>query len=159
VLYMIRTMMFDNRTGDKLFKETMQDFVSTYKGKAATTEDFKAVVEKHISASMDVSGDHKMDWFFNQYVYGTGAAQYSFRGTVDYTADGKTHFKAELTRSGVPDTWMDVVPLYAHIGDKTVKMGNIRASHATESVEATIPGKIDRISINDNEDMLAEVKQ
>jgi peptidase M1-like protein len=159
ILHMIRTMMFDSRTGDKLFKETMQDFVSSHKGTAATTEDFKAVVERHMSASMDVSGDHKMDWFFKQYVYGTGAPQYSFRGSVDYPADGKTHFKAELTRTGVPDTWMDVVPLYAHIGDKTVKMGNIRVSRATETVEATVAAKIDRISINDNEDMLAEVKQ
>jgi hypothetical protein len=159
VLHMIRTMMYDNRTGDKLFKETMQDFVSTYRGKAATTEEFKAMVEKHMSASMDVSGDRKMDWFFNQYVYGTGAPQYSFRASVDYTADGKSHLKAELTRSGVPDTWMDVVPLYAHIGEKTVKLGNIRASHANETVDATISGKIDRISINDYEDMLADVKQ
>ena len=159
VLHMIRTMMYDNRTGDKLFKETMQDFVSTYRGKAATTEEFKAMVEKHMSASMDVSGDHKMDWFFKQYVYGTGAPQYSFHAALDYTADGKTHFKAELTRSGVSDTWMDVVPLYAHIGEKTIKMGNIRASHATETVEATLPGKIDRVSINDYEDMLADVKQ
>ena len=51
------------------------------------------------------------------------------------------------------------MPLYAHIGEKTVKMGNIRATHPTETVEATIPGKIDRISINDYEDLLAEVKQ
>jgi hypothetical protein len=40
-LHMIRLMMHDNRTGDQRFKETMQDFVKTYAGKAATTEDFK----------------------------------------------------------------------------------------------------------------------
>jgi hypothetical protein len=38
---MIRMMMHDNRTGDQRFKETMQDFVKTYAGKAATTEDLK----------------------------------------------------------------------------------------------------------------------
>jgi aminopeptidase N len=159
VLHMIRMMMYDRNNGDKQFKETMHDFVSTYRGKAATTEDFKAMIEKHMTASMDVSGDRKVDWFFNQYVYGTGAAQYSFHAALDYTADGKTHFKAELTRSGVPDTWKDVVPIYAHMGDKTVKMGNIRVSHPTETVEATIAGKIDRITINDYEDLLADVKQ
>jgi hypothetical protein len=156
---MIRTMMFDRNNGDKLFKETMQDFVSTYRGKAATTEDFKAMIEKHMTPSMDVSGDHKMDWFFDQYVYGTGAAQYGFHAALDYTVDSKTHFKAELAGSGVPDTWKDVVSMYAHIGGKTVKMGNIRVSHATETVETTIQGKIDRVSINDYEDLLAEVKQ
>ena len=42
-------MMHDNRTGDQRFKETMQDFVKTYSGKTATTEDFKAAVEKHVT--------------------------------------------------------------------------------------------------------------
>jgi hypothetical protein len=32
-------------------------------------------------------------------------------------------------------------------------------THATETVEATIQGKIDRITINDYEDLLADVKQ
>src|SRR5439155_1456400 len=49
VLHMIRMMMHENREGDKQFKETMQDFVNTYRGKAATTEDFKAIVEKHMT--------------------------------------------------------------------------------------------------------------
>src|SRR5208283_2458840 len=71
ILYMIRMMMRDPRTGDQRFKEMMQDFVKTYSGKAATTEDFKAMVEKHITPEMDLEGDQKMDWFFNEYVYGT----------------------------------------------------------------------------------------
>jgi hypothetical protein len=51
------------------------------------------------------------------------------------------------------------VPLYAHIGDKTVKMGLISVSHANEPFDFAIPGKIDRVSINDFEDLLADVKQ
>jgi hypothetical protein len=38
-------------------------------------------------------------------------------------------------------------------------MGNIRALHRTETIDTTIAGKIDRVTINDYEDMLAEVKQ
>jgi hypothetical protein len=38
-------------------------------------------------------------------------------------------------------------------------MGNVRSSHPTEVVEATIDGNIDRITINDYEDLLADVKQ
>ena len=34
-------MMHDNRSGDQRFKETMQDFVKTYAGKAATTKTSK----------------------------------------------------------------------------------------------------------------------
>jgi hypothetical protein len=39
--------------------------------------------------------------------------QYSFHVTVEGTADGKSHLKGEITRAGVPQTWMDLVPLYA----------------------------------------------
>jgi hypothetical protein len=159
VLHMIRMMMFDTRNGDKVFKETMQDFVSTYRGKAATTEDFKAMVEKHMTHSMDLDGNHKMDWFFNEYVYGTGVAQYAFHVSTQSTPDGKTQVKGEITRTGVPEDWKDAVPIYAHMGDKTMRLGTLAVRHATEPIDITIPAKIDRVTINDNEDLLAEVKQ
>jgi hypothetical protein len=159
VLQMIRMMLFDNHTGDKQFKETMQDFVNSYRGRAATTEDFKVTVEKHMTHGMDLDGNHKMDWFFNQYVYGTGEAQYTFHATTETTPDGKTHIKGEIDRTGVPASWKDAIPLYAHIGDKAFKMGMLSATHPNEPFDFTIPGKIDRVTINDYEDSLAEVKQ
>jgi hypothetical protein len=161
VLYMLRMQLWDGRSPDPdhNFKDMMQDYCKTFDNKAASTEDFKGIVEKHMSHSMDADGNHKMDWFFNQYVYGMGEPQYTFHSTLDYTADGKTHLKAELTRTGVPESWKDAIPLYAHVGDKTIKMGNITATHATETIETTVQGKIDRISINDYEEILGDVKQ
>jgi Peptidase family M1 domain len=160
ILQMLRMQLMNSREQDpdRAFKEMMQDYCKTFDNKAASTEDFKAIVEKHMSHGMDLDGNHKMDWFFNQYVYGTGEAQYTFHSAAEAT-DGKTHIKGEITRAGVPDNWKDAVPLYAHIGDKTVKMGLISVTHATEPFDFLIPGKIDRVSINDNEDLLAEVKQ
>jgi hypothetical protein len=161
ILQMLRMQMMNPRDQDPdhLFKDMMQDYCKTFDNKAASTEDFKAIVEKHMTHGMDLDGNHKMDWFFNQYVYGTGEAQYTFHSTAEATSDGKTHIRGEITRTGVPDTWKDAMPLYAHIGDKTVKMGLISVTHASEPFDFAIPGKIDRITINDNEDLLAEVKQ
>lgn len=161
ILQMLRMQLMDSRNPDPdhFFKDMMQDYCKTFDNKAASTEDFKAIVEKHMIRSMDLDGNHKMDWFFNQYVYGTGIPQYSFHATVEATPDGKTHLKGELTRSGVPETWKDSVPLYGHMGDKTIRLGSLGATHSSEPIEATLPGKIDRVSINDYEDMLADVKQ
>jgi Peptidase family M1 domain len=161
VLHMLRMQLMDPRSADPdhLFKDMMQDYCKTFDNKAASTEDFKAIVEKHMLRSMDLDGNHKMDWFFNQYVYGMGEAQYTFHAAIEATPDGKSHIKGELTRIGVPDTWKDVVPIYAHMGDKTVRLGAITAMHPTESLDATIAGKIDRVTINDYEDLLAVVKQ
>jgi hypothetical protein len=161
VLQMLRMQLMNSRDPDmdRLFKEMMQDYCKTFDNKPASTEDFKAIVEKHMTHGMDLDGNHKMDWFFNQYVYGTGEPQYTFHSSAEAAADGKTHIKGEITRTGVPDTWKDAVSLYAHIGDKTVKMGLISVTHASELFDFSIQGKIDRVSINDYEDLLADVKQ
>ena len=161
VLQMLREQLTDPRNPDPdhLFKDMMQDYCKTFDNKPASTEDFKTIVEKHMLRSMDLDGNHKMDWFFNQYVYGIGMPRYTFRATLEPTPDGKTHVKAELTRSGVPEPWKDAVPLYAHAGDKTFRLGTLAATHGTEPLDATLPFKVDRLSINDHEDMLADVKQ
>jgi peptidase M1-like protein len=161
VLQMLRSQLTDPRSQDPdhLFKEMMQDYCKTFDNKPASTEDFKAIVEKHMTRSMDIDGNHKMDWFFNQYVYGTGIPQYSFHVTVEGTADGKSHLKGEITRTGVPETWKDAVPLYAHLGDKTMRLGILSVAHSREPIDVLVPAKFDRVSINDYEDLLADVKQ
>ncbi len=161
VLQMLRLQLNDPRNPDPdhLFKDMMQDYCKTFDNKAASTEDFKAIVEKHMTRGMDLDGNHKMDWFFNQYVYGTGIPQYSFHASLEPTADGKTHVQGQITRSGVPDAWKDVVALYAHIGEKTVRLGTLGVTHPNEPIDITFGGKFDRLTINDNEDLLADVKQ
>jgi hypothetical protein len=161
VLQMLRMQMMNphDQDPDRLFKEMMEDYCKSFDNKAASTEDFKAIVEKHMTRGMDLDGNHKMDWFFNEYVYGTGEPEYTFHVGTEATADGKTHIKGEITRSGVADNWKDAVPLYAHIGAKTIKMGTIGVTHASEPIDFTVAGKIDRVSINDYEDLLANVKQ
>lgn len=159
VLHMVRMMMFESRNGDAHFKETMHDFVDTYRGKPATTEDFKAMVEKHMTRSMDLDGNQKMDWFFNQYVYGTGIAQYTLQASVEPTPDGKSHLKGQITRTGVPDNWKDLIPVYGHVGEKTFRLGMFAMLHPREPLDINLPMKVDRISLNDYQDILAEIKQ
>jgi hypothetical protein len=161
VLQMLRMQLIDPRNPDPdhLFKDMMHDYCKTFDNKPASTEDFKAIVEKHMTRNMDLDGNRKMDWFFNEYVYGMGIPQYSFHASVDLTPDGKSHLTGELTRSGVPDSWKDSVSLYAHVGDKTIRLGSLASLHPHEALDATVAGKVDRVSINDYEDMLADVKQ
>ena len=161
VLQMLRSQLTDPRNQDPehLFKEMMQDYCKTFDNKPASTEDFKAIVEKHMTRGMDMDGNHKMDWFFNQYVYGTGIPQYRLHATVEGTTDGKSHLKGEITRTGVPETWKDAVPLYAHLGDKTMRLGILSVAHSREPIDVIVPARFDRVSINDYEDLLADVKQ
>ncbi len=112
VLHMIRMMMNDRRTGDAAFKEMMQDFVNTYRGKAATTEDFKTAVEKHMTPEMDLGGNHRMDWFFNEYVYGTQIPTYRSDSTFETGPDGVFQLNLSITQSNVDDKFRMLVPVY-----------------------------------------------
>ena len=77
-------MMYDQQTGDQRFKETMQDFVKTYAGKSGHARKIsRPCVEKHMTPEMDMEGNHKMDWFFNEYVYGTQLPAYKMDSSFD----------------------------------------------------------------------------
>jgi hypothetical protein len=161
ILQMLRMQLYDSRNQDPdhLFKDMMQDYCKIFDNKAASTEDFKAVVEKHMTAGMNLDNNHKMDWFFDEYVYGMGMPHYSFSYSLTPTADGKTQVKATLNRSGVPESWKDVVPLYAQIGDRMIRLGTIASLSSSTPVETVLPAKIDKLVINYFEDLLADVKQ
>ena len=141
ILHMIRMMMYSNQGGDQNFKDTMHDFTSTYSGKAATTEDFKATVEKHMTVDMQRIGDGKMDWFFDEYVYGTALPTYHLDSTFDKNADGDVVFGFKVTQSGVNDQFRMLVPVYLELANGGIAfLGRVRLVGNT-STEGKIPLK------------------
>ncbi|HTS10529.1 MAG TPA: M1 family aminopeptidase [Candidatus Limnocylindrales bacterium] len=160
ILQMVRMMMWNGQTGDKNFKEMMQDFVKTYAGRAATTEDFKAILEKHMTADMNAAGNGKMDWFFNEYVYGTALPSYSFTATFDKNPAGEVVFHYNLVQSGVDDSFIMPVPVYFELPDgRTIQLGRIRIKgNSTAEGKVALKGMKDppkRALINYNNDVLA----
>jgi hypothetical protein len=160
ILHMIRMMMHDNRTGDQRFKEMMQDFVKTYGGKSATTEDFKAMVEKHMTREMDMESNQKMDWFFNEYVYGTQLPAYKLDSSFDTGADGAVVLSLKVTQSNVKDDFRMLVPIYLELADGGMFfLGRARLTGNT-SVEQKVPlkglkSKPRRALVNYYDDVLA----
>jgi Peptidase family M1 domain len=160
ILHMIRMMMRNNRTGDQRFKDTMHDFVSTYAGRSATTEDFKAMIEKHMTHDMDIEGNQKMNWFFNEYVYGTQLPAYKIDYSFDTGADGVVVFSFKVTQSKVNDDFRMPVPIYLELADGGMFfLGRARLTGNT-SVEQKIPlkglkAKPRRALLNYYDDVLA----
>ena len=158
ILHMIRMMMWTPKEGDARFKATMQDFVKTYRLQAATTEDFKAMVEKHMSPGMDLEGNHRMDWFFREYVYGTDLPAYHFEGEATPNGEGwNVHFK--LTQSKVGADFVNTVPVYLELADGKVLRLGLVAIHGAKTVEQTVPlpklpAAINKVSINYYYDLL-----
>jgi hypothetical protein len=160
ILHMIRMMMWSSQTGDKDFKAMMHDFVATNSGHPATTEDFKAVVEKHMTRDMNATGDGKMDWFFNEYVYGTAVPSYSFTSSFEKDATGQVVFNYKLTESGVDDNFRMVVPVYFELADgRHVTLGHIMVQgNNTVQGKVALKGMKDAPKaalINYNDDVLS----
>jgi aminopeptidase N len=160
ILHMLRMMMADNRTGDQNFKEMMRDFVKTYSGQPATTEDFKAMVEKHMTPDMKAAGDGTMGWFFDEYVYGTALPSYKVDSSFDTNAEGDVVMNLKLTQSNVDDHFRMIVPVYLEFADNRVmRLGRVRiAGNNTVDQKVPLKGlkeKPRRLLINYMADVLA----
>jgi hypothetical protein len=158
ILHMIRMMMWTPHEGDARFKATMHDFVDSHRLQPVTTEDFKAAVERHMSPGMNLDNNGTMDWFFNEYVYGTDLPTYHFDGDATPNDKGVSlHIK--LVQSGVPDNFKMLVPLYVEYTDgKIQRLGEVYML-GNKTLEQTmqlpkLPGTIKKVSINRYYDVL-----
>ena len=150
ILNMIRMLMEDSqqRDHDQHFIDMMHDFVTTYADRNASTADFQRMVEKHMHAPMD--------WFFNEYVYGTEVPAYDFQYTVTPSGGGKAVIQCSLTQSDVSPQFKMGVPVYVTVGKNVQRMGFINITGST-----TVPLRVpistvpDRVSIDEYHDLLA----
>ncbi len=162
VLNMLRSILFDPRNQqqpDARFAAMMKDFCQTYHNRAASTEDFKAIAEKHVAPVLDLEGNGRLDWFFRQYVYGTGVAEYQFRYAVAEAGPGKWKVSGAVAPVKVAAGWKDVLRLYFTAGGRTSRLGWLQAGDSEKKFEFELPFKPERLALNVNEDTLAEIRQ
>ncbi len=120
ILHMIRMIMYNNQTGDAQFQKMMRDFVQTHFNKNISTADFQKAVEKHMTPDMDITKNGSMNWFFNEWVYGTEMPSYKF----DYKINPDGSLSGKVTQSGVSENFAMLVPIYVDFGKGWVKLGS-----------------------------------
>jgi hypothetical protein len=158
VLHMLRYMMVSQQTGDKAFIEMLHEFVQQHLNRNATTESFKAVAEKYMTPNMDMEGNHRLDWFFRQWVYGTTVPRYKFEPALTAAADGKWLLKASLSQSEVDPDFFGLVPVYADFDRGTMRLGMVRVkgNSTIDNIQVLLPAKPKRVMINANHDILEQ---
>lgn len=163
VLHMLRCLMWDPASRDKDFIALMHDFSSTYAHRNASTEDFKSIVEKHLKPSMDLGGNGRMDWFFNQWIYRMELPSYRLEYFLEPQRDGTLTLQASLTQSGVPESFVMRIPIYAKFKAKPVRIGDaVIAGSTTGKFQVTLPEAPKEILLNVGYEVLTrneEVKQ
>jgi hypothetical protein len=159
-VHMLEILFWSPAFGDKPFDLSMQRFVREFTGKLARTEDFKAAMERSMPHWMDLQGNGKLDWFFNEYVYGTELPHYTI-GSDFTVANGITSVHLKLTQSNVSNNFVMLVPIYMEVKDGEVKrMFNV-VIHGNSTIDQTIPlGKLPSpakaLLINYNGDILSD---
>ncbi len=158
VLHMLRWMMYDRQTGDQKFIAMMHEFVKTHFNDNASTESFKAIVDKHMLPTMDLDGNKDMNWFFMQWVYGTEVPRYRLDYSLTAESDGKTLLTGKLTQSDVSPGFKMIVPIYLDFdGGKVMRLGSVsvQGSSTTNEFKVKLDQKPKRVLINYHHDVLA----
>jgi hypothetical protein len=158
ILHMIRMMMYDSRGGgDTKFREMMTDFIKSHFNKDVSTEDFKQIIEKHITPQMDIDKNGRMDWFFKEWVYGTEIPAYRMDYSISAAGDGKAVVNAQITQSGVSKGFGMVVPVYADFGKGWVRLGSalINGNSTVDLGNLQLPQVPKRLAVAALNDVLA----
>lgn len=140
ILHMVQQMMWTPQDGDARFKAAMHELISAHKLQPVTTEDFKAALEKYMSPQMDLDRNHRLDWFFNEYVYGTALPNYHFDSSITHEGD-KDVVHIKLAQSNVTPEFKMAVPIYIELSDdRIIRLGSANvAGNNTVETQATLP--------------------
>lgn len=130
VIHMLHEMLKDPTAPDPdaRFRELLKGILSEHRFAALSTADFQRAVEQRMTPAMDLEGTRSMNWFFDEWVRGTGIPRYSVEFQVK--PRGREFLVAgRLTQSGVDDVFTASVPLYAgRAGGKVERLGAVVTS-------------------------------
>jgi len=142
VMHMLREMLRQPgaRNPDERFNALLRSMAAKYAGRALSTAELQKEVEAVMTPSMALEGGRSMEWFFEQWVRGTGIPHYRVEFTARKTEKGYL-VKGKLFQSGVPRSFIASVPLYASgpVGSHPVPLGAVLAEGPETSFHFTAP--------------------
>ncbi len=155
ILHMLRMAMYDWSTGsDEPWRVMMRDFVASHAGGEASTESFRAVVEKHFGEDMG--------WFFDQWVYGTAVPTYRYAWKVETSIDGQRSLRLRVRQSVEPDVpFRMFVPVRVELGDGRFVVLRVLVDEPYEEFSFDLPGGLipEAVALNPRNAVLARVDE
>jgi aminopeptidase N len=161
VIHMLRMMLRDPaaKDPDARFIELLHSVLAKYRFQPLSTAEFEHAVEQVMTPAMDVDDSHSLDWFFDEWVRGTGLPRYavSFHAQPD-----RNGFRVigTLRQSAVPDDFTALVPLYASLpSGKPVYLGAVLTTGSTTSFQFVTRFAPRRILIDPQLTLLCHTEQ
>jgi len=159
VLLMLRSLLYADQSPegnrDQAFIDMMHDFMESHHDSNASTESFKAVVEKHMPKKLDLQQNGRLDWFFDEWVYGTQVPRYHFKYDVQQGDKGSVKVHVEITQSEVDQKFAMFVPVFADFGQGWVRLGQLPlAGNSTRSAIFNMDRQPKKVALNVYKDVL-----
>ncbi len=161
VLHMLRGMLRDTtggqnggqNGGDQVFLDVLRDFLHTYRGKAASTGDFAAVLAKH------APGD--WTWFFDEWVEGMGIPSYrwSYGVAAAPDAEGKYLATLKVRQSDVPAGFRMSVPVAIEYPDGRTERRRVMVEGPEVTFPLALAAKPKSLTFNPGSEVLSKTKR
>lgn len=134
---------------DTAFNTMMQDFVARYRNKAARTEDFWAVASEHFGRTPTAQKFNlrNLDWFFRQWVYGTGLPQYQMEWEVITKGDG-LYLSGVVKQDAVDKDFVMILPLVLSFDGNQEARTTVAASGPVTPFELKVPAKPRKVELD-----------
>jgi hypothetical protein len=155
IMHMLREMLRQpaaagqpgTRNPDARFTTLLQTLATKYAYRALSTDDLQHEVEAVMTRAMDLEGGRSMEWFFEQWVRGTGIPQYRVEFSVHHTDKGYA-IRGKLFQIGVPRSFIASVPLYASGAGHASFLGTVQASGPETSFHFVAPNPPRKIIVD-----------
>jgi Peptidase family M1 domain len=117
VIHMLREMLRQPgaKDPDARFVSLLRNISTKYAYRAFSTDDLQHEIEAVMTPAMDLEGGRSMEWFFEEWVRGTGIPHYRAEFSTHHTEKGEV-VRGKLFQTGVPHSFIASVPLYANSG-------------------------------------------
>jgi peptidase M1-like protein len=158
ILHMLRYLFSDPVSGsDDRFKLLLRDFVSSHAGGLVETADFQKIVNKHMSRELDLEGNRKLDWFFDQWVYETGIPTYRLDSSLTATKSGGFVLKGRIKQDHVSEYFMMPVEVFGHFSpNKVVRIGRVVAAGKETDFRLNLKTKPQKVTLDENHQILCQ---
>ncbi len=153
VLHMLRNLLLDPMQPDETrFRAMLRSFHEQWRGRRATTADFRAAVES-------ATGED-MGWFFRQWVEGTAVPSYRAEWSADPGEGGTWTVRLRIEQSGVPADFRAPVLVRLDFGDGRFSRQRVWVEGpVTEITLPPAPMEPTAFVFNDLESVLCEMQK
>ncbi len=153
ILHMLRSMLLDPETGDdERFRALMRSYATERVGGVMSTRSFEAAVTRAFG--------EPMDWFFDQWVYGTAVPTYRPDLDVSPVVDSVFPFVLHGTvrQEDVPEGFKMPVPVRVTFDDRPPLTFQIWVDAEEVQVEIPLPERPDNVVFNHRHAVLGKVR-